>query len=278
MFSHKRRIGVASIMAAAFVLVLTACGGHTIEPVSGGAPAGSSPPATSGAPGTTSPSGQPSASAADQLAGFFSAAQAADARLHHAATLVNADIGVKTMRFHRSTLAAAHAIGATAAAHAIPGGMPPELLRQVLLVYSDLAARQFAFNRLPMPSSASRSVPVTGSEGREIVRCLGNGAPAAARFDADLAALRAYADTLAPLTVAAPDSRAAADVAVRVHNINGQNSCCGSCGGAVFTSLAKVVWHRSTQSYFGRVDGTINGVVFRADYHADGWHITVNAG
>lgn len=246
-----------------------------MEPVSGGGQ--TSPPATSAPPGTTSPSGQPSASAADQLAGFFSAAQAADARLHHAAALANAGIGAKTIHLSPSTVAAVKALDLTAVEHAIPAGLPSELQRQVMLVYSDLVSRTWAFNRYLMYRSRT-TLPASGTEGRDLVRCLGNGAPAAARYDADLAAARAYAQTVPPLTVAAPDSRAAAEVLLRVDLIKIANGGCGSCGGRVFTQLPTVVWQRQTEPGFGYSDGYVNHVRFSAHYRAGhGWDVVLFA-
>ncbi len=86
-------------------LALAACGHPATPPPGGGTPATSSPPATSStaasAPGTTSSA----PSALGQLAVFLSAAVWADSKLHHAAALVNADIGPTSMRFTPATLA-----------------------------------------------------------------------------------------------------------------------------------------------------------------------------
>jgi hypothetical protein len=46
---------------------------------------------------------------------------------------------------------------------------------------------------------------------------MGNGAPTAARFGADLAAARALAEETSPVTPPAPDSRAAAELALRTY-------------------------------------------------------------
>jgi hypothetical protein len=276
MYTGKRRLGVAAAVVAAFVLSLAACGGgHTIKPAAGEEPAGSSAPAHS-APGTTSPSGRPSASAADQLAGFFAAAAAVDSRLHHIAALVNSGIGATSMRLPSSAAAEREALDLSALEHAIPPGMPTELQREAMLVYSDLVSRACAFNRLMMPSFVSRSLPVSGVEAREMLRCLGNGAPAAARFDGDVAALRTLAQASPPVAVAARDSHAAAEVAARASLIKIANWGCGSCGGVIFTKLPSVVWHPKTEPGIGRSDGTINGIRFRADYHAGhGWEIEI---
>lgn len=273
MFTRTRRPAISVAMTAVLVTTLAACG-HSTASGPGGASPGSPAPATSASPRAPATSPPPRASAADELAGFFTAAAAADARLKHAADLVNSGIGSTTMSFPPATLAALDQLDTTAAARAIPGGMPAELLRRVLLVYSDLESRTCAFSGiLRQPHSAES---VSGEEGREILSCLRNGAPAAARFGADLAAARFLALATQPLAVAAPDSRAAAEVAIRVAAINSVNSGCDSCGGFVSTSLWPISWQSANDPAAGRSDGTINGVPFRADYRAGhGWQVVL---
>jgi len=177
------------------------------------------------------------------------------------------------MRFPSATVAALKAVDTTAAARAIPGGMPAELLRQVLLVYSDLVSRSRSLTAVLRYASP---LPTGGQEAKEVLRCLGFGAPAAARFDADLASARALAQATPPVTVAPPDSRPAAEVAVRVSLIDGANSGCASCGGAVFTSLSTVIWQPKNEPGVGHSDGTINGIRFRADCQAGrGWDVMI---
>lgn len=54
------------------------------------------------------------------------------------------------------------------------------------------------------------------------------------------------------------------------------NSDCGSCSGTVFTSLPTLIWQPKGEPYVGRTDGTVNGIRFRADYHADrGWDVMI---
>jgi hypothetical protein len=272
MFTRTRRLAISVAMAAILVTSLAACG-HTTASAPGGAPPSSPAPATAASPGTpaTSP---PRASAAGQLTGFFTAAVAADARLKYAAALVDSGIGSTAMSFPPATLAALDQLDTTAAARAIPGGMPAGLLRRVLLVYSDLESRTCAFNGiLRQPHNA---VPVNSEEGREILGCLRNGTPAATRFGADLAAAQSLARSTEPLAVAAPDSRAAAEVAIRVAAINGMNWGCDSCGGYVSTSLWPISWQPAYDPVSGRSDGTINGIRFRVDYQAGrGWQVVL---
>ena len=111
---------------------------------------------SSPAPATPSPtltpaptrSTTPGASEADQLAGFFAAAEAADGQLKHAATLVNEGVGKKSLNFSPEALAAVKALDMSPVARAIPAGLPPELLRRVLLTYSDLVSRTLALARV----------------------------------------------------------------------------------------------------------------------------------
>jgi hypothetical protein len=172
-------------------------------------------------------------------------------------------------------MAALKALDTTAAARAIPGGMPAELLRRVLLVYSDLVSRSRSLTAVLRYSSLP-ALPTGGQDARDVLRCLGNGAPAAARFDADLASARALAEATQPVTVAPPDSRATAEVAVRVSFTDLANSGCGSCGGEVFTRLPTLIWQPKDEPYVGHSDGTVNGIRFRANYQAGrGWDVMI---
>ena len=149
----------------------------------------------------------------------------------------------------------------------IPAGLEPELLRAVLLVESELVSRTFA-----MRNYGSVSNPVS-----EVEPCLHNGADAAARYPADVAALRTLADASPPVAVAAPDSRAAEELAVRLGWINELNTGCDSCGGYVATDLHEVTLY-DTPTFNPvadrPVDGLIDDVGFWASFDADaGWKI-----
>ena len=242
----------------------------TTSPATSPASPGASSPAASPVP--SSPAAPPRASAADQLAGFFASAQLADTRLRHAAALVNQGIGPTSMSFSPAALAAVNALDTAPVARAIPAGLPAEMLRRVLLVYSDLESRTASLSGIVRSGSSSSPLPISSEWGRYVYSCLGNGAPAAARFDADLVAARAQAEAIPPVTVAAPASRAAAELAVRVEYINLGNTGCDSCGGGVLTTLAPVIWQREHVSGDGYSDGTINGLRFSVSYHAgSGW-------
>ncbi len=281
------RLAATALATAVLAVSMVACG-RTVAPGAGGTPA----PPTATTPGSTHvpapvPTSAPARSpvpapahpvpprpsAAGQLAGFFAAAATASDQLKRAAVLVNQGMGKSTLNFSPQALAAVKALDTTAAARAIPAGLPPELLRQVLLVYSDLVSRHLALDRIwfyrsdyPMPRSAS--------DAEYLYRCMGNGAPAAARFAADLSSARALAARTPPVTPPAPDSRPAAELAVRIYDIGLRNSGCGSCGGYVSTTLARVVWEAENQPVIGQSDGYVNGVRFRVTYHAGrGWDV-----
>lgn len=266
-----RRAGLVTMIA----LGLAACGHATTPPQGGGTSGTPSPPAATSSPsaGVTSP---PAPSATAQLAPFISAAEQADSQLHHAAALVNAEIGATSMRFSPATLAAVHALSDSAAGRAIPAGMPVELLRSVLTVYGDLSARTGAFGGVRLYGYGGHELPIGGQDAKSVLRGLHNGAPVAARFDADLATVRSLAQQTPPLTVAPPVSRPAAELALRVNSIDKHNFCSELFGGYAPTQLETVTW--TTDQPSQHYQGTIGGTAFQADYTAaHGWLININA-
>ena len=267
-----RRAGLMMVI----VFALTACGHATVPPGGGGPPATSSrPPASSSAASATTP---PAPSAADQLAAFIAAAVRADSQLHQAAVLVNADIGTTSMRFTPATLAAVGALGNATAAAAIPAGLPVELLREVLVVYGDLSSRTAAFAGVRRYGYSGRELPISGQDARNVLRGLHNGAPAAARFATDLAALRSLAQHTGPLTGASSRSRAAAELALRLYSIDKRNNCSDEFGGFAPTQLETVSWQPAADQHSLHYEGTIGGGSFQAEYTAaHGWQININA-
>jgi len=152
-------------------------------------------------------------------------------------------------------------------------------------VQSDLMSRFYAlrgFERANLGTGGT-VVPLSDQSAQEAMSCLGNGTQAAASFSADLAAARAVAAKAPPVTVAAPDSRAAADLAVLLRNLVGRNSGCMSCGGERETSLPTITWYatRMPAGFHGHpapVDGNINGIDFLANYTlGTGWDIQAYA-
>jgi len=182
------------------------------------------------------------------------------------------------MRFTPATIAAVRGIELAPVASALPAGLPTEMLREVLVVYGDLASRTDAFNAVRVYGSSGRALPIGGPEAQSVLRGLRNGAPAAARFNGDLAAARALAQQTPPVTVAAPDSRAALELALRLQSISLRNSCSEEFGGYAPTSLETIVWQPSTDQHSSHYEGLVGGVRFSADYTVQhGWTIIIYA-
>jgi hypothetical protein len=242
-------------------------------------PGGGTIPATSRpAPTTTSTTAPPASSAATQLAAFFTAAQHTDSQLTHAAALINGDIAATSMRFTPATIAAVRGIELAPVASALPAGLPTEMLREVLVVYGDLASRTDALNGVRAYGSSGRKLPIGSPEAQSVLGGLHNAAPAAARFDGDLSAARTLAQQTPRVTVAAPDSRAALELALRLQSISLRNSCDEDFGGYAPTSLETIVWQPSTDQHPSHYQGLIGGIRFAADYtiqHA--WKINIYA-
>ena len=268
-----RRAGLLAVITVS----LAGCGHAAAPPHGVGTPATSSRPAAGSAAASTRATSPPAPSEASRLAVFMTAAGQADSQLRHAAVLVNAGIGTTSMRFTPAAVAAVGALSNAPAARAIPAGLPVELLRRVLAVYGDLSSRNGAFGGVRLFGQPERELPVGGQDARDILRGLHNGAPAAARFGTDLAAVGSLAQQTPPLAVAAPDSRAAAELALRLTSIDKRNHCSYQFGGFAPTQLETVTWQPASK-YSRHYDGTISGGRFQADYTAaHGWQININA-
>lgn len=229
----------------------------------------------SAAAGATTPSAP---AAAAQLTAFFAAAGRADSQLRHAAALVNGDIRATSILFRPATLAAVRGIQLAPVAAALPAGLPAGMLRAVLVVYGDLASRSGAFNGVRMYGSSGRELPIGGPDAQSVLGGLRNGAPAAARFSGDLAAARALAQRTPRVTVAAPDSRPALELALRLQYINLGNNCSEDFGGYAPTSLVPIVWQPGAGQRPSHYGGLVDGIRFTADYtvqHA--WKILIYA-
>jgi len=214
-------------------------------------------------------------SAADDLAPYFATAEHVDQLLKAAATLVNGDITGTAISVSAQTADAINAADPASAAAAIPAGLSPELLQQVMLVQSDLESRNASLAGFQRVGTGT-SVPLTDADAQRAMSCLSNGAKGATSFGADLAHVRETARSSPPVTVASPDSRDAADVAVLLAFLGGLNLGCASCGGQRYTTLPTIVWYPArvpaTVDDPQPADGTINGVQFRADYApGTGW-------
>jgi hypothetical protein len=281
MSDRVSRAARAAVLAAALAVGLAACSHPaapqplpvrpSIQPAT--LPAVSVPAATPA--GGTSASGP---SEAGHLAAFFAASARLDNRLARAAALVNGGIGVTGITLRPETVAALRALDTTPVSRAIPPGLPRHLLRSVLLVYSDLVSRSVSLSRLASyPGTVSKS----SQAGRTMLRCLAKGAPAAARYDGDMAVTRTLAQASPPLASPAPESRAAGGLAVRITAITRQNTCSAQCGGEVFPALPPITWHRRQETSPGAGtywNGTLGGLRFLATYRAGhGWNVVIYA-
>jgi hypothetical protein len=215
-------------------------------------------------------------SALDNLAPFFSASAHVDANLKAAASAVNGGIRSDRIVFDQATVGAVEAANPAAAANAIPAGMTPALLQSVLVVYNDLVSRRAAFNGVKVGSFTPTAFDYTYNR-----QCLHNGAAAAAQYATDVAAARSLAATLPHFTVAPGDSRAAAEVAVRIMWIGGGNNGCANCGGYIIKDLVPITWYPTRVTPPGSptpADGTIDTIPFSGTYvPGKGWDVVLQA-
>jgi hypothetical protein len=214
---------------------------------------------------------------ATALATFLTAAQRMDVQLRGTAARINHGISPTTLEFPASTFAAIRAISSEALVPTIPAGLPPRLQQQVLVLFSVLEARRYAFNPILL-LPAGKPVPRSEPDAQRVLEGLGHGTAPAARFASDLAATRTLAYATPAVPPGAPDSRAAAALAVQVTYIHLRNEGCAGSGGWVETQPVPLVWSQSTDSTGAHTDGTIAGIVFSADYHrGQGWDVVIHA-
>jgi hypothetical protein len=195
-------------------------------------------------PVDTSETSQPSETvavptAADDLEAFFVAADELNRRLVAAAAAINDSItGTEIVIDQDAADIVGEAVGGVQEVEdTIPAGLDPALRDAVLLVHSELVSRAAAI--------APAGPLLAGTPGPRsldgMIACLRNGAEAAARFDDDVAALRSLAERSPPVTPAAPESRVAEDLAVRLAQISLVNRGCDSCGGYIYLEPDEVV-------------------------------------
>ncbi|HEY3513926.1 MULTISPECIES: hypothetical protein [Kribbella] len=232
------------------------------------------PGTTSLSPGTRtplSPTQTPTRthSAADALAAFFAAAGALDRQLSTAASAINA----AGPPWAAVTPRIAHLVSAAdlrPVARTIPAGLPADLRTAVILTYSDLASRRDSMGSFAFAGSTE---PRTSAE---LLRELGNGHPAAARFARDLAAARSLASESPEIGAVPKSSRQTAEVLLLVQYVDGLNGGCESRGGAVLTELPPITWHHEEAE--PHRDGTIGGVWFTAHLTSNGdWQTALSA-
>jgi hypothetical protein len=206
------------------------------------------------------------------LARYLGAADEADRQVRRAADAINARDADGEILVDEATAQAARdaETAVNRAAAAIPAGLEPGLLVMVLEVQSELVSRAAALS----PAHKAGTLPVA-----EVEQCFRNGAAAAARFPGDLAELRSRASS-APSEPAAPDSRPAEELAVRLTEIDRRNRCADECGGFVVTELSPLTFYdtpRVDPTTGFRWDGTIGGVPFRSDLQDGVWSVELNA-
>jgi hypothetical protein len=214
--------------------------------------------------------------AADSLAAFFAAARADDARIGATARAVNREIGPTSVHFSRATLDTFKASAPDRTARAMPAGMDADMLRSTLIVYRELAARSAAFN--PVLEIGTEVRPRTDSDVARFLDALRRGSLVARAYPADLAAARALAAANPPIAPARPDSRAAAELAIRIAQVQNSNNGCLASGAPVLRYLVPIVW-KTTVTVDGRPhDGSIGGIVFHVAYAAgSGWTAALDA-
>jgi hypothetical protein len=223
-------------------------------------------------------------STANDLAAYFTAATELDQRLKAAAASANGAIKTNEITISQSTIDTINAADPSLAAREIPAGLPPGVLLPVLTVQSDLTSRFYAFRGFVNadPGVIPRVNPTPGSLSAAdyLLICLGNGSQAASSFPTDMAAARTAASKAPPLVPIDPSSQAAADLAIWLHDISGENSGCMSCGGYRVTALAPITWHQVAPLTPGGNpwDGDIGGGLFTAHYTVgQGWTVQTNA-
>jgi hypothetical protein len=203
---------------------------------------------------------------------FVHGARDVDARLHEVARRVNGDFHDGTFANDAATVDAWRSADPTILVPTIPGGMPPELLRRTMLVYSDLVSRWYAMRRVE-----EAQYQVDAQTFVDDVRmCLREGHDAAAHFDDDLARLRDLAGATAPFVVAAADSRATGEVAVHAAVVRVSNGGCDSCGGHRYTALRPITWDGPGGSGPTRVDGHVDTMEFDAVYANGAWEAHIH--
>jgi hypothetical protein len=193
-----------------------------------------------------------------------------DGELRQAAELINGAGPPWTSPVSGPVASSVEAADLGPVAAAIPPGLPKELLRRTVLVYSDLASRRYAMRWFD--TAGFPYVEPDAQMQRDLMRALANGAPAAARFASDLDGLLVTARSSLPFTPAGPTSQGAADVRLLIQWTNGRNGGCASTGGAVITSLPTITWNTDDDR-----SGTIAGVAFTADLVNGSWQVAIQA-
>ncbi|MEN3359680.1 MAG: hypothetical protein V7637_3662 [Mycobacteriales bacterium] len=244
------------------------------------APAPASPvavPADTTATGTTR---AVSPNALGSLAPFIAAAAADDARIRAAAAALNKVATPTTLTFNRTTAATAAAAAKVHSDAALPAGLPDRQKSAALQVYSDLVARSAPFYYIA--AGKDGTLPRTDPALEIVLIGLKKNSPIAARFPADMAALKRLAAGAVPVPRVTANSTAAAELALLINWVQLRNHGCGTTGGYASGYLPKIVWKRQagTPHWFdGTIgaDGAAAGIQFTAKFQHGAWQIELNA-
>jgi hypothetical protein len=140
-----------------------------------------------------------------------------------------------------------------------------------MIVYSELATRSAALNVLGIGTEVQ---PRTNPDVVRFFDALRRGSLVARAYPADLAAARALAAATPPIARARPDSRAAAELAIRIALVKVANGCGYADGAPVLRQLVPTVWKTTVTSDGRRHDGSIGGLAFHVAYAAgSGWTV-----
>jgi hypothetical protein len=270
---HGRLIAVVValvVTAVVVALVLVARGTDSGGPSGAQATTPAATSSTSTSPSATSTPSPPTTTSAapsayDQLGPFFAAARRMDEQLHTAAANINA-AGPPWYVLDEKVASSVRAADEKKVLVTIPGGMPPELLRQVVMVYSELVSRRAAMTGF-QTAHGFESIPPgveSTSSTESLLAQLKHGAEAAVRFEGDLSAARATARSLPPFTKAAFGSRADMEIALLANYVHKANYGCGQTGGAIVRTPPPIRW---TSSSTGRIDGLDFMIKLEPDGH-----------
>ena len=212
--------------------------------------------------------------AARDLDGFLTRAALADQALTEAASRINASSTETEITYDQRTVDLLASAAPDISAQDLPPGMSDVLQRAALLPYSDLVSRWGAMG------SGECNKGVGTFPRSDFAYCFTQGAPAAARFDRDLAALKKLAETTPKFAIPSRSSQAAEELAARIYYIDEQNLGCASTGGFVAAEPIPVVWQAHPSALEGKEpwQGYVTDIDFRGVYDpARGWTIFFNA-
>jgi hypothetical protein len=181
-----------------------------------------------------------------------------DEQLHTAAANINA-AGPPWYVLDESVASSVRAADEKKVSVTIPGGMSPELLRQVFVVYSELASRHAAMTafRTAHGFESMPPGPQSGSSTEALLSQLKHGAEAASRFEGDLSAARSTARATPSFDKAVFGSRADMEIALLLNYVHKAEYGCGQTGGAILDTLPPIVWRTASTGRIDQLDFTI---------------------